>query len=487
MKTARQTSLILLTTLCTGLGGWTAHSERVAVPRHIPQPDFWIRSANGGVPGHFVDSAVFPVSKDSMRVEAYYRITYDQLDLRATATGYAAKVRFDLSGTKDGKSKASARVHKERTIEIPEEVLAEAASHYLLEQLAIVLERAPHRMESRVELEGSTGGARAAAAHWWSDLPASPDGELVFGEVQLTNQIAPLSEEAAYPKGGVDFYPNPTRRFTSNLSTLVFFAENFNAGSSPGAIHLRYGIEDLYGVDRWSGERGRVDGGVVKLEPGLNATLSGFNVGALETGFYRLVMEYVDSSGEIAARRDRIFSFLGQTGQLSPPDPYVSTLDADLLASYDSRFLRYLAAPVDRERYKALTDDPARRRFIEDWWARVAENRSLPVKPFRASILRRYELAEERYSEPHREGWRTDRGRILVIYGEPNERIVESFGAEARAGELWEMVIRGERKFCYFLDRQGTGRYELEATDIEGEAAARRVRPTLTVGVESRF
>ncbi len=52
-----------------------------------------------------------------------------------------------------------------------------------------------------------------------------------------------------------------------------------------------------------------------------------------------------------------------------------ATLDADLLASYDSRFLRYLAAPVDRERYKALTDDPARRRFIEDWWARVAENR----------------------------------------------------------------------------------------------------------------
>lgn len=486
MKIACQIPLLPLVVICLWASAWTAHSERVEYPRHIPQPDFWIQSAKGGAPGHFVDSAVFPVSNDSMRVEAYYRIAYDQLDFHATAAGHVAKLRFDLSGTKDGQSKASTRVHNERSIEISEEILAEAASHYLLEQLEIVLERAPHRIESRVEMEGS-GGALGAAAHWWSRLPESAGGDLIFGEVQLTNQIAPISGESAYPKGGVEFYPNPTRSFSSNLSTLVFFAENFNAGGSPGAIHLRYGIEDLYGNDRWGGEGGRVDGGVVKLEPGLNPTLSGFNIGCLDTGFYRLVMEYIDSSGEIAARRDRIFSFLGQEGQLSPPDPYVSTLDADLLASYDAMFLRYLAAPVDRERFQALTDDPARRRFVEDWWIRAAETRSLPVKPFRADMLRRYELAEKRYSEPHREGWRTDRGRILIKYGEPNERIVEDFGAEARAGELWEMVVRSERKFCYFLDRQGTGRYELEATDIEGEAAARRVRPALTVGVESRF
>ncbi len=478
-------SLVLI--LSAGVAGAApASSAQTGPPTHIPQPDFWIQSAPDGVPSYFVDSAVFPVSADSMRIEAYFRIGYDQLRFDQAGDAFRARVEFDLSVRGVGEKRAR-RSTSERVVETSREVVGQAGGYYLLNQVALVVARAPQRVECKVRLGDGGTAAAPAEAHWWNDLPASKVEGLVFGEVQITNQIAPLGAESEFPKGGVEFYPNPTRSFSEELSTLVFYCESWNSGTAPRALHLRYGIEDLYGVDHWGGEGGRVDGGVNTLEPGSSVTLSGFNISSLDTGFYRLVLEFLDSSGAFVERRTRIFSFVATGEALSAPDPYVSTLDAQLLESFEDRFLRYLGSPGDRDRYASLAAGAAQRRFIEGWWKRLAEKRGVPIQALRADYLRRYELADERFTEPHRAGWRTDRGRILIIYGEPAEIIREDFGALSRAGRLWEMVVRGERKFCYFLDRRGTGDYALEATDIEGEAAASRVRPTLTVGTESLF
>lgn len=464
-----------------------ALAREARCPTHIPQPDFWVGSAPGGVPVHFVDSAVFPVGADSMRVEAYYRIAYDRIGFQELASGHRARLRFDLSAIKDGESRPSGRISSDRTLDISDDILDRATDYYLLHQVSLVLPAVPHLIESTVGLVSDPKATESAQAYWWSCLPPSEAQGVAFGEIQVTGQIAPPSGSSHFQKGGVDFYPNPTRRFSNDMSTLVFFSENINHGNAAKSVHLRYGIQDLYGEDFWGGESKRVDGGVATLNPGANHVLSGFDISSLETGFYRLVLEYLEPSGKIVARRGRIFTYQAPTGRLDPPDPYVSTLDERSLGGFADRVLRYVADPTDVNRYERLDQAPARRRFIEDWWKREAAEAGLPVSAHRVAVLRRYEIADQRYSEPHRAGWRTDRGRIMIIHGEPLESVTNDFGTDARAGEMWEMQIRGERKFCYFLDRQGTGQFVLDATDIEGEAAARRTRPVFQVGTEAGF
>ena len=228
-----------------------------------------------------------------------------------------------------------------------------------------------------------------------------------------------------------------------------------------------------------------MDGGVLDLKPGSNVLLSGFKLTSLGTGFYRLLLEYMDPAGELVARRSRVFSYQVAGETLEPPDPYLSTLDDTIVDQYADRFFRYLGTPEDISRYEALATRPARRRFIVDWWKRVAEEKGLSVANYRASVLNRYEIADMRYAEGGRPGWRTDRGRIFIIYGEPIEVQKYQVETEARASEEWTMMVRGRRRFCYFLDRQGTGEYTLDATDIQGEAAAHTTRPIFDDGTST--
>jgi GWxTD domain-containing protein len=455
-------------------------------PVHIPQPDFWIESGAGGAPRFFVDSAVFPVANDSMRVETYYRVSYGEVHFDRAAQGYTAELTFEVIATAEGDRQPTGRVRKERVLDISEEIYQEAASYSLLYQVDLVLPRNGYLIETAVT-RGTSMEDRPARAHWWANCVADPTADLLFGEVQLTNHIAPAKGATLFQKGGVEFYPNPTRRFSNTANTLVFYTENFNNTAENKAVHLRYGVQDLFGEDHWGGESGRVDGGVLDLNPGSNVLLSGFKLTSLATGFYRLLLEYVDPSGAIISTRDRVFSYQIDGEQLAAPDPYLSTLDHRILAAYGDRFLRYLASPGDISRYEALGADPARRRFIEAWWRQTAEEHGQTMAGYRAMILNRYEAAEERFAETGRAGWRTDRGRIFIVYGEPLEVVQNQFGAETKAGELWEMSVNGRRRFCYFLDRQGDGQFTLEGTDIQGESAARRTRPILDVGTATRF
>lgn len=80
-----------------------------------------------------------------------------------------------------------------------------------------------------------------------------------------------------------------------------------------------------------------------------------------------------------------------------------------------------LATDQELVEFRRLADDDEAAAWIEEFWARRDPDPDRPGNPLRRLAEERAEEADRRFTEGTIPGRRTDRGAILVLYGEPEE------------------------------------------------------------------
>jgi GWxTD domain-containing protein len=80
----------------------------------------------------------------------------------------------------------------------------------------------------------------------------------------------------------------------------------------------------------------------------------------------------------------------------------------------------YIISPEERSAFLQLETNEEREQFIEQFWLRRSSNPDLPDNDFKEEHYRRISYANEHFAcgIP---GWKTDRGRIYIIWGKPDE------------------------------------------------------------------
>lgn len=112
-----------------------------------------------------------------------------------------------------------------------------------------------------------------------------------------------------------------------------------------------------------------------------------------------------------------------------------------------------------RELRKALSSkSEALDSLIEAFWQERDPTPETEVNEVREEFYRRVEIANVRYGAYH-PGWSTARGRIFILYGDPDEIERRPFDLQYRAHEVW--YYYNPRRTFYFEDRIGDGTYEL--------------------------
>lgn len=136
------------------------------------------------------------------------------------------------------------------------------------------------------------------------------------------------------------------------------------------------------------------------------------------------------------------------------------------LRSEDEAFLSrvgYIITPAERKEFLALPEGK-RENFIEEFWKRRDPDPATAENEFRDEYLGRISQAERLFFGEGRPGWLTDRGRIYVLFGPPDQRSAASSAArpDGRCQELWYY-----RDFpVVFLDRTCTGTFRLATLDL---------------------
>ncbi len=137
----------------------------------------------------------------------------------------------------------------------------------------------------------------------------------------------------------------------------------------------------------------------------------------------------------------------------------------------------YLITPKEKEVFLKLETDKERNLFIEAFWKQRDPTLGTPINEFKTEHYRRIEYANSRLGVGSpKAGWRTDRGRIYIILGEPMSKDIYTTQRELRDTEIWfynEMTKYGlNMAFNIVFFRKGLGAdFELYSPNNDGPSA----------------
>jgi GWxTD domain-containing protein len=135
------------------------------------------------------------------------------------------------------------------------------------------------------------------------------------------------------------------------------------------------------------------------------------------------------------------------------------------ITSFDEllSYLRYFVSP---QRLQALRDTPPEQRAAawNTFWKQTDPNPATPENEALRDYFRRITVANSRYREANTPGWLTDRGKVFVTLGEPDQsgqQLGSGNTARSRA-EVWLYTQYNLR--LIFMNQGGMGRLRLSAS-----------------------
>src|SRR5438874_4305364 len=138
----------------------------------------------------------------------------------------------------------------------------------------------------------------------------------------------------------------------------------------------------------------------------------------------------------------------------------------------------YIITDEERKAFKKLETDDERERFIEEFWQRRDPDPDTDENEFREEYYERIAYANEHYASGI-PGWKTDRGRIYIMYGKPDETESHPAGGaynrESYEGGGSTSTYPFERWFYRYLAGVGSG-IEIEFVDPTGSGEYRIAR-----------
>ncbi|HLQ00115.1 MAG TPA: GWxTD domain-containing protein [Candidatus Limnocylindria bacterium] len=156
--------------------------------------------------------------------------------------------------------------------------------------------------------------------------------------------------------------------------------------------------------------------------------------------------------------------------------PYRKWLDEEVV---------YIIQPEERTAFLQLSTNEEREQFIEQFWQRRNPNPDLAENSFKEEHYRRIAYTNERFASGI-PGWKTDRGRIYIMWGKPDEveshpaggayeRPMEEGGGETSTYPFEKWRYRylegiGNDVNLEFVDPSGSGEYHLTMDPSEKDA-----------------
>ena len=114
--------------------------------------------------------------------------------------------------------------------------------------------------------------------------------------------------------------------------------------------------------------------------------------------------------------------------------------------------IRYIIRGDEAKAFKGLSDDVARLGFIERFWARRDPTPGTLANEYRHTFWERVRTSNERFRTTTTPGWRTDRGKVFILMGPPNDvkddmdaEVSDSAGSK-RGLVRWYYTGEGEHK-----------------------------------------
>lgn len=299
-------------------------------------------------------------------------------------------------------------------------------------------------------------GPNKGRANFAFEVSPMMNGKFSASQLEFAVHVEDRETDKRFTKGRRTIVPNPSRRYGVLNPTLYFHYELYNIPGFGGEeLTANYAIRDQSGADIKTFPQ------IAMRKPGATASVvHGVDVSTVPSGIYELSAQIVDSSNGEQVVFTRQFEVV-QMDYLSAPQ---LTAEQSELAG---RLLKYCATPEEYRFYQQL-NAAGQAQFLIRFWRDRDPTPETDANEYLEQMQRRYLYASAHFGWSTEEGWASERGRVLIQYGSPDEIEHHHSEAETVPYEIW--IYAQERRFDFvFADLQSNGRFVLVHSSKEGE------------------
>ena len=207
-----------------------------------------------------------------------------------------------------------------------------------------------------------------------------------------------------------------------------------------------------------------------KKMPGTSAVeWGGFSTSGLRAGIYDLYIKVKDQNTGSSSEQTKKFYIYREGGQKTSQttvSSYIGLGEDQLDEIYE---LVSLIMTADEQRLFERSDVEGKRRVLDTFWDRRDPDPGSVGNEFKDEFYQRVQIANRDFSSRTSKGWETDRGRILIKYGTPNNIDQVASSLNEKPFETWFYYeIEGGVEFV-FVDKSGFGDFELVHSTARNE------------------
>jgi len=176
-----------------------------------------------------------------------------------------------------------------------------------------------------------------------------------------------------------------------------------------------------------------------------------------------------------------LFGFAQDPRQTQDPMEKPRNVKPELKKAYKDwleKDVTYIITDEERRAFKKLATDDEREKFIEEFWRRRDPDPDTDENEFKEEYYERIAYANEHFASGI-PGWKSDRGRIWIMYGKPDERETHPAGGNyerpSYEGGGSTSTYPFETWFYRYLPGVGSG-VEIEFVDPTGSGEYRIAR-----------
>ncbi|MCC6476965.1 GWxTD domain-containing protein [bacterium] len=307
-------------------------------------------------------------------------------------------------------------------------------------------------------------------------LIAVPNLSSSFGLSQIAfgAEMSEGSEASPFTKNGIRFVPNPSTFYGTGMPMLYYYLECY------GLTHDSATVDSLQVLRRVSfaetGQPARSEA-VRKLRKiGASAVIAdGFPAYTLRTGTYVLEIEVKEEGRPPRVAEKKFYVYRPEdvtSGAQTSLDKDISRAivqsSTDILSMIDPdsalSLMNCLMTKDEVRRVRKMSAE-GKHGFLLDFWKQRSPDDPDAVNRYFA----RAEEADRRYNVLGKRGAKTDRGRVLMLYGEPEYLERKYAEASLPDHEVWHYDQLEGGVYFVFLDLSGFGDLELVHSTKRGE------------------
>ncbi len=278
--------------------------------------------------------------------------------------------------------------------------------------------------------------------------------KIIISDIEFVSSFQ-NSGNSQFKKGNLYIKPNPWRRYGVLNPILYYYFEIYNTEKiNTDSLVIDYSIIGM-------------DGKLIRnvstsmLNTGSStAVFHGINVSNLPSGIYDLLINIImNGMGKNISKSERF--------EIIQPDYLMPVSNSNNMFDISDNISGYIMTVEQQNIYEKLNGN-LKVQYLEKFWKEKDPTPLTDENEYFQSIISRYNYVQENYSWAGIDGWKSDRGRVVIKYGIPDDVKRNLFEENTLSYESWS--YHQDRVFNFvFCDLRSDGRYALLHSTKEGE------------------